>query len=78
MKGGSIFVRGRLLPLFVWIFGLLLVWEGTSWMLLHVVETPLAQSKLPYVHEVLATLWQYGGTLLKEGLRPSVMLALAS
>lgn len=67
MKGGSIFVRGRLLPLFVWIFGLLLVWEGTSWMLLHVVETPLAQSKLPYVHEVLSTLWKYSGTLLKEG-----------
>lgn len=47
-------------------------------MLLHVVETPLAQSKLPYVHEVLSTLWKYSGTLLKEGLPPLAMLVLAS
>jgi NitT/TauT family transport system permease protein len=67
MKGNSMLLRGRLFPLLVWLLGLLLVWEGASWMLLHVVQTPLAQSKLPYVHEVLSTLWRYGGTLLKEG-----------
>lgn len=68
MKANGLFMRGnRLLPLFVWIASLLLVWEGASWILLHVVETPLAQSKLPYVHKVLSTLWAYGGTLLKEG-----------
>ncbi|UQZ33975.1 ABC transporter permease [Paenibacillus sp. PK3_47] len=67
MKGNGTLLRSRLLPLFVWIFGLLVVWEAVSWMLLHVVKTPLAQSKLPYVHEVAATLWKYSGTLLKEG-----------
>ncbi|WP_342563454.1 ABC transporter permease [Paenibacillus sp. FSL R7-0345] len=66
MKGNSL-LRSRYLPLFVWICGLLVVWEAVSWMLLHVVKTPLAQSKLPYVHEVAATLWKYSGTLLKEG-----------
>ncbi|WP_042202474.1 ABC transporter permease [Paenibacillus camerounensis] len=66
MKGNSL-LRSRYLPLLVWICGLLAVWEGVSWMLLHVVQTPLAQSKLPYVHEVAATLWKYSGTLLKEG-----------
>ncbi|WP_083606897.1 MULTISPECIES: ABC transporter permease [Paenibacillus] len=67
MKGNSTFMRDRVLPLFVWIFGLLVVWEAVSWWLLNVAKTPLAQSKLPYVHEVAATLWKYSGTLLKEG-----------
>ncbi|WP_084146707.1 ABC transporter permease [Paenibacillus wynnii] len=67
MKGNGLLMRNRLLPLFVWIFGFLLLWEAVSWLLLNVMETPLAQSKLPYVHEVMATLWQYKGTLLKEG-----------
>ncbi|MRN54142.1 ABC transporter permease [Paenibacillus monticola] len=67
MKGNSVFLRDRVLPLFVWVFGLLVVWEAASWMLLHVAKAPLAQSKLPYVHEVISTLWNYGGTLLKEG-----------
>lgn len=66
MKANSL-LRSRYLPLLVWICGLLAVWEAVSWMLLHVVKTPLAQSKLPYVHEVAATLWKYSGTLLKEG-----------
>ncbi len=67
MKGNSTFIRDRVLPLFVWIFGLLAVWEAVSWWLLHVAKTPMAQSKLPYVHEVAATLWKYSSTLLKEG-----------
>ncbi|MCL6602009.1 MAG: ABC transporter permease [Paenibacillus sp.] len=67
MKGNSLFMRSRLLPLFVWIFGFLLIWETASWLLLNVAKTPLAQSKLPYVHEVIATFWQYKGTLFKEG-----------
>ncbi|WP_347231165.1 ABC transporter permease subunit [Paenibacillus sp. DMB5] len=66
MKANSL-LRSRYLPLLVWICGLLAIWEAVSWMLLHVVKTPLAQSKLPYVHEVAATLWKYSGTLLKEG-----------
>ena len=65
MKGHLMW--SRMLPLFIWIFGLLLMWEAVSWLLLEVVRTPLAQSKLPYVHEVLATFWEYKGTLVKEG-----------
>lgn len=67
MKQNSAFMRERVLPLSVWIFGLLVVWEAVSWWLLHVAQTPLAQSKLPYAHEVASTLWKYSGTLLKEG-----------
>lgn len=36
-------------------------------MLLHVTHAPLAQSKLPYLHEVLRTFAQNGQSLLKEG-----------
>ncbi|MNB65822.1 putative aliphatic sulfonates transport permease protein SsuC [compost metagenome] len=67
MKGNGMLVKGRLLPLLVWVAGLLILWEGLSWALLNVAHAPLAQSKLPYVHEVVSTLFQYGGTLLKEG-----------
>lgn len=73
MKGNSAFMRSRVLPLSVWLLGLLMVWEAGSWMLLHVAQTPLAQSKLPYVHEVAATLWKYSGTLVKEGELPLAM-----
>lgn len=71
MKGNSMLVKGRFLPLLVWVAGLLIVWEALSWVLLNVAHTPLAQSKLPYVHELISTLFKYGGTLLKEGPRPS-------
>ncbi|MDU2243485.1 MAG: ABC transporter permease, partial [Paenibacillus sp.] len=57
----------RGLPALLWTASLLLLWEAGSWALLHVAEVPLAQSKLPYVHEVLAALWQFGGSLLREG-----------
>ncbi|WP_150270115.1 ABC transporter permease [Paenibacillus tepidiphilus] len=67
MRGQHSLLRSRALPLAVWALGLLLVWEGGSWLLLHAAKVPLAQSKLPYVHEVAATLWRYSGTLLKEG-----------
>ncbi|WP_151733614.1 ABC transporter permease [Paenibacillus tengchongensis] len=67
MRGQHILLRSRALPLVVWVMGLLAVWEGASWLLLHAAKVPLAQSKLPYVHEVAATLWKYSGTLLKEG-----------
>ncbi|KAA9005784.1 ABC transporter permease subunit [Paenibacillus spiritus] len=66
MRGGGLPARGRLLPLAVWIAGLLALWEFVSWLLLQ-RNVPLAQSKLPYVHEVLATLWEYSGTLAREG-----------
>ncbi|MEK3760958.1 ABC transporter permease [Paenibacillus sp. FSL R7-0337] len=67
MKLNRALMRGRTLPLLIWICGLLVLWEAVSWWLLHVAKTPLAQSKLPYVHEVALTLWQYSGTLLREG-----------
>lgn len=59
--------QGRLLPTVVWGLGLLVLWEAVSWYLLRVLETPLAQSKLPYVHEVINTFVQYGNTLATEG-----------
>lgn len=67
MKLSRAVMLRRALPLFVWTCGLLLLWEAASWWLLHVARTPLAQSKLPYVHEIAATLWKYSGTLFREG-----------
>lgn len=59
--------RERVLPVLVWILGLVILWETASWFLLHVLETPLSQSKLPYLHLVVSTFGTYGSTLLKEG-----------
>ncbi|XEC95159.1 ABC transporter permease [Paenibacillus tarimensis] len=67
MRGHSILLRNRVLPVAVWGTALLLVWEAGSWFLLHVLETPLAQSKLPYIHKVISVFGSYGGTLLSEG-----------
>ncbi|WP_223067558.1 ABC transporter permease [Paenibacillus caui] len=67
MRHQTVLFRGKLLPVIVWVLGVLVLWEAVSWLLLDVIKTPLAQSKLPYVHKVAATLWEYGDTLLKEG-----------
>lgn len=67
MRGQSILIRSRTLPIVIWAAALLIVWEGVSWFMLHVLHTPLAQSKLPYIHEVARAFGEYGGTLLKEG-----------
>lgn len=67
MKGPSVLARSRMLPTMVWGLGLLIVWELMSWVLLHLIQVPLAQSKLPYVHEVIRTFGQYGTTLMREG-----------
>ncbi|MNW50427.1 putative aliphatic sulfonates transport permease protein SsuC [compost metagenome] len=58
----------RFLPAFTWLLVILVLWELLSWYMTEVAKTNLAQSKLPYVHEVLSTLLSYSGTLLREGI----------
>ncbi|WP_025680778.1 ABC transporter permease [Paenibacillus massiliensis] len=67
MKDGVLRVHGRLLPALMWLTALFILWQSASWMLLHIVQTPLAQSKLPYIHELVAELSRYYPTLFKEG-----------
>ncbi|ADU29573.1 ABC transporter permease [Evansella cellulosilytica] len=50
-----------------WIFGILIIWEICSWLLLNVFQVRLAQSKLPYIHKLIETLTSYWGTLFSEG-----------
>lgn len=59
--------ENRWAPALVWGIGLLAVWEFSSWFLLQVLKVPLAQSKIPYIHELFFTLTEYGDTLLSEG-----------
>lgn len=60
-------MQTRWFPFTVWIIVLIALWELISWMLLHVWEVPLAQAKLPYLHEVILTMGKYAATLLQEG-----------
>jgi NitT/TauT family transport system permease protein len=62
----SLIRQSRALPAAVWALGLLILWEAVSWFLLEVAKVPLAQSKLPYLHEIVRTLGDYGRSLLKE------------
>ena len=58
----------RSLPAITWLVGLLIIWQIISWFLLNVAEVPLAQSKLPYIHELAATFMTYSGTLFSQAL----------
>ena len=53
-------------PTIILIISLLLLWELISWLLVR-LEVPLAQSKLPYVHELFLTFMKYWSTLFSEG-----------
>ena len=53
----------RATPTLVLLVGLLLIWQAVSWFLLNVLEVPLAQSKLPYIHELAATFVEYSSTV---------------
>lgn len=57
----------RMAPTVVWIVGLLMLWQFLSWFLLQVMQVPLAQSKLPYIHELVTTFSKYAGTLFAQG-----------
>lgn len=58
----------RSTPTVILLVGLLIVWQGVSWLLLNVLEVPLAQSKLPYIHELAATFAEYSSTLFSQGV----------
>ena len=57
----------RLMPAIVWVIALLIIWQLLSWLLLEVLQVPLAQSKLPYIHELIFTMTSYASTLFSEG-----------
>ena len=53
--------------IFGWVIALAVIWEAVSWYLQNVARASLAESKLPYLHDVLRTFGTYGDTLAKEG-----------
>ncbi len=57
---------GRFTPAVICIFGFLVIWQILSWLLVK-LEVPLAQSKVPYLHELASTFITYAGTLFSEG-----------
>ncbi|MBU9712017.1 ABC transporter permease [Evansella tamaricis] len=67
MRNTFVLSRSRWTPTLSWIIGVLVIWEVCSWLLLHVIQVPLAQSKLPFIHMLAQTLIGYGTTLLTEG-----------
>lgn len=60
-------LMNRVAPAVVWCVAILIVWQCLSWVFLEILELPLAQSKLPYLHELAKTLPDYTEVLLAEG-----------
>lgn len=56
---------GRFTPTVVVVLALLLIWQILSWFLV-ILEVPLAQSKIPYLHELAFTFSSYSGTLFQK------------
>jgi NitT/TauT family transport system permease protein len=51
----------------IWIMAVLVLWEAIAWMLQLFLSPQQAASRLPYLHEVLAALFRYSGTLAEQG-----------
>lgn len=68
MKGKVVLLSSKVLPLLLWLLLLLVLWEALSWVLLHQLQVPLAQSRLPYIHKLAAAFIDYRSSLLKEGV----------
>ena len=49
----------------LWILGLVIAWESGAYLLSGPLQDPLAASKLPYLHAVLATMLANAGVLLE-------------
>ncbi|MEQ2528240.1 ABC transporter permease [Bacillaceae bacterium CLA-AA-H227] len=60
-------LMNRVAPAAVWFVAILIGWQCLSWLFLEVLELPLAQSKLPYLHELTRTLPDYADVLFTEG-----------
>ncbi|WP_040949142.1 ABC transporter permease [Gorillibacterium massiliense] len=67
MKNFSLAPTRSVAVFLAWVLSLAILWEAASWLMLNAAHAPMAQSKLPYLHEVLRTFGKYGDTLLKEG-----------
>ncbi|MDR3539970.1 MAG: ABC transporter permease [Desulfosporosinus sp.] len=52
----------------VWVIGIIVVWELSSYLLKYVIHDPMASMKLPYPHTVALTLFENWKTLLEAGL----------
>ena len=52
---------------FVWVIGIIVVWELASFVLKNVLHDPMAATKLPYLHIIAITLVENWKTLLEAG-----------
>jgi len=58
--------KGRVVVILVWAILFVVLWESVSWSLIHLFHDPMADSKLPYLHKVIAALFSQGNVLLRE------------
>ncbi|WP_201318234.1 ABC transporter permease [Paenibacillus sp. EPM92] len=52
----------------VWVFVLIICWEVAAWLMQDVFQVKAAQSKLPYLHDVLIAMVQNVATLSEQGM----------
>lgn len=54
------------LSVLFWILGAVLLWEAISWLLIHGLQDPMADKKLPYLHQILFFFSEYGSDLVSQ------------
>lgn len=59
--------KERRMVAFVWIIGLMLLWELVAFLLVYVFHDRLAATKLPFLHSVIITFVENWRTLLEAG-----------
>lgn len=62
MKTGSLLSNEKLIP-WVWTIGLAVLWEGVAFFLAEIAQDQMAGMRLPYLHDILITLFQNAGFL---------------
>jgi len=50
----------------VWVVGVMVLWELAAFFLANVIQDPMAEKKLPYLHEVVILFGQHWQSILKE------------
>lgn len=59
--------KQRITVAVVWIAGIVALWEGAAWSLVHVFHDGMATQKLPYLHEIVLVFVKNWKSLLTSG-----------
>jgi NitT/TauT family transport system permease protein len=63
----TINIKDRRTVTIVWLISIIIVWEIIAFILKYVVNDVLASTKFPFLHSIMITLVNNGGSILQAG-----------